>query len=89
LRNGFEVNAKNVAKMSFWKLDGKDEGGKITDIATTQEEAEAIAAEALEKLSEAIIKYNLNGEAYNINLRAQYGDAYKHLARVKEWYNAE
>ena len=32
LRNGFEINATNISKISFWKLDGKDDGGIITDI---------------------------------------------------------
>ncbi|MCR5225488.1 MAG: PD-(D/E)XK nuclease family protein [Alphaproteobacteria bacterium] len=89
LNNGFHIDATNVVKMSFWKLDGKNAGGTILDVATNAEEIAQAVANMLEKLSFTIGEYNVRGAPYNINIHAEYGDAYKHLARVKEWYNAE
>lgn len=87
-KQGFFKDKFDVVNLNFWKLDGKQDGGSVVCIAKDANEVAKLVDEFSEKLTEKLIKYNVNGEGYECNTKALYDEEYKHLARVKEWTGA-
>lgn len=85
---GFFQDKGDVANLCFWKLDGKQEGGSVVCIANDADEVGRLVDDFSDKLRGELIKYNVNGDAYEYNVNASYDEEYKHLARVKEWTGA-
>jgi ATP-dependent helicase/nuclease subunit B len=81
---GFGPGKTKVREFCYWKPDGKDEGGKIISVANDEEEIRKINDRTLEQLKALVLKYNILGEGYDLNIDSPYEKPYMHLARAKE-----
>lgn len=88
---GFKnVPALPVSELAFWKITGASEAGKIclpgkAPVGQMANEAVAALEEMLARFREADTPYTSRPDA---DLAPRYND-YRHLAREKEWANAE
>ncbi|MDR2158179.1 MAG: PD-(D/E)XK nuclease family protein, partial [Holosporaceae bacterium] len=90
-QDGFGLKKTEVESLCFWKLGAsKDEnkisyGGEIKKVFSGKDEVCQLSEKILEFLKNLIYRYNVMGEAYDINVHSKYDEPYAHLARVKEW----
>lgn len=96
-----QVARGRTARLSYWRLRGKDEGGEIEDVLTEKKFAKAMAeyaqpGESLlttllrlteQGLSQRIARYDNAATPYLSRPRPAFAGygEYDHLARVKEW----
>ncbi|MDR1334650.1 MAG: PD-(D/E)XK nuclease family protein, partial [Holosporaceae bacterium] len=88
-KGGFGLRQTTIKELCYWKLSGKDAGAEVISIAKNSEELQQVNSKALETLKDLVRKYNLKGEGYEVNANSFYEKSYLHLARIKEWDNAE
>jgi len=83
--DGFGLSKTSVESICFWHISGSGEGGEVKYIANNPEKIDQLAENTMTILKDLIYRYNIAGEAYNVNIYSPYEEAYMHLARVKEW----
>jgi ATP-dependent helicase/nuclease subunit B len=82
-KDGFNLGKTRVEQLCFWYLNGIDK--RCIAISNNEEETNALCKNIYEKLIDIIKKYNVLGDAYEVNTSSSYDESYMHLARVKEW----
>ena len=93
-QGGFkEIGQKKDIKLTFWKLDGKKNGGTIQQIGNGRDKipVSEIIQNSFEGIKNLLNAYNndtMPYEAYPKPKLVKYDD-YAHLARVKEWLSED
>lgn len=87
--DGLSLPARDVNRLSYLHLSGKDEGAKENIVATDGNEA---AEQALQGLIDLLTQFEDEATPYLSRPRVQFAHAfgdYDHLARVREWSAAD
>lgn len=92
--NGFqEIKPKNDIKISYWRLNGKNDGGEIISVPskTAKKDVSALIEEAFVGVQHVLNKFRNENTPYTASPRpdkVKYND-YAHLSREKEWLTAD
>lgn len=91
-QNGFaDVGTNKVGELSYWKLSGKEDGGKITSLAE-EGNADKLIEKTVSGLKRLITTFDDETVAYEScpapEKAPKYND-YEHLSRAKEWLTQE
>lgn len=78
--DGFGLRRGKVASIQYWFL--KKECEKLV---IGEKDLDCFTWNTFKKVEELIRKYNVRGDAYEVNPDYKFGDGYMHLARMKEW----
>lgn len=80
--NGFGSSYSKVQSIQYWFLSKECE-----KLVIEREDLEDFIPNAIEKVEKIIYKYNVLGDAYELNPEYKFDDGYIHLARLKELKN--
>jgi ATP-dependent helicase/nuclease subunit B len=86
------VTRAAVRELTYWKLTGGQEPGRIMPMETEAQEIAELAAESLENLAALVDRFLLGDAPFTARphpLRAPRGGDYDHLSRIAEWAEAE
>lgn len=93
-QGGFEnVQSREVADLSYWKLSGKTNGSKITSLlGKNDKNLDSLiikSAEGVKALIHTFDDENTPYESCPVPEKAPKYNDYEHLSRAKEWLNAD
>ena len=79
IKGGFSVQNNSVESMQFWEIRSLCQKQIMAD---TEEDVAQIA----NNVEQCVRNLIMSKRGYKLNPNSEYDDAYKHLARMKEWH---